>query len=64
MTLENEDRLVLVTDGMLERHAAGLDLAQEIRVTRSLHPREAVRAPLDLTGEVRFDAERVPRHRQ
>lgn len=47
VTLENEDRLVLVTDGMLERHAAGLDLAQEICATRSLHPREAVRALAD-----------------
>lgn len=47
VALENEDRLVLVTDGMLERHAAGLDLAQEILATRSLHPREAVRALAD-----------------
>jgi serine phosphatase RsbU (regulator of sigma subunit) len=50
--LENEDRLVLVTDGMLERHAAGLDLANEIRATRSLHPREAVRALADRVLEV------------
>jgi serine phosphatase RsbU (regulator of sigma subunit) len=50
--LENADRLVLVTDGMLERHAAGLDLAQEIRVTRPLHPREAVRALADRVLEV------------
>jgi serine phosphatase RsbU (regulator of sigma subunit) len=47
VTLESGDRLVLVTDGMLERRAAGLDLAQEIRATRSLHPREAVRALAD-----------------
>ena len=52
VTLENEDRLVLVTDGMLERHAAGLDLAQEIRATLSLHPREAVRALADRVLEV------------
>lgn len=50
--LANEDRLVLVTDGMLERHAAGLNLAQEIRATRSLHPREAVRALADRVLEV------------
>ena len=50
--LENEDRLVLVTDGMLERHAAGLNLANEIRATRSLHPREAVRALADRVLEV------------
>jgi serine phosphatase RsbU (regulator of sigma subunit) len=61
VTLENEDRLVLVTDGMLERHAAGLDLAQEIRATRSLHPREAVRALADRVleaagGELSDDA--------
>ena len=37
------DRLVMVTDGMLERNAAGLDLAQAVADTRMLHPREAVR---------------------
>ena len=47
LTLEPEDRLVLVTDGMLERNAAGLDLPQTIRETRRLHPREAVRAMAD-----------------
>lgn len=52
VTLESEDRLVLVTDGMLERRAAGLDLAQEIRAARSLHPREAVRALADRVLEV------------
>jgi serine phosphatase RsbU (regulator of sigma subunit) len=41
------DRLVLVTDGMLERNAAGLDLARAIADTRMLHPREAVRALAD-----------------
>ncbi len=43
VTLEPGDRFVFVTDGMLERHAAGLDLPVEIRATRGLHPREAVR---------------------
>lgn len=52
VTLQNGDRLVLVTDGMLERRAAGLDMAQEIRATRSLHPREAVRALADRVLEV------------
>jgi serine phosphatase RsbU (regulator of sigma subunit) len=61
VALENEDRLVLVTDGMLERHAAGLDLAQAIRATRWLHPREAVRALADrvlevASGDLRDDA--------
>ena len=45
--LEPGDRLVLVTDGMLERKAAGIDLPSAIRGTRSLHPREAVRAMAD-----------------
>ncbi|TQL61927.1 serine phosphatase RsbU (regulator of sigma subunit) [Oryzihumus leptocrescens] len=52
LTLEPEDRLVLVTDGMLERNAAGLDLPQVIRETRMLHPREAVRAMADRVLEV------------
>ncbi len=45
--LEPGDRVVLVTDGMLERNAAGLDLHEAIKDTRSLHPREAVRALAD-----------------
>jgi len=59
LTLRPGDRLVLVTDGMLERNAAGLDLAQAIADTRMLHPREAVRAladlVLDVTGDVLAD---------
>jgi serine phosphatase RsbU (regulator of sigma subunit) len=47
ITLQAGDRFVLVTDGMLERHAAGLDLAQAISDTRVLHPREAVRTLAD-----------------
>lgn len=45
--LEPGDRIMFVTDGMLERHATGVDLPQEIRETRSLHPREAVRVLAD-----------------
>lgn len=41
------DRVVIVTDGMLERNAARMDLPEAIRQTRSLHPREAVRALAD-----------------
>lgn len=46
-TLEPGDRLVLVTDGMLERNAAGVDLRAALEDTRSLHPREAVRGLAD-----------------
>jgi serine phosphatase RsbU (regulator of sigma subunit) len=45
-TLEPRDRLVLVTDGMLERNA-GVDLRAAIQDTASLHPREATRALAD-----------------
>ena len=59
LTLAAGDRLVLVTDGMLERNAAGLDLADAIAETRLLHPREAVRTladrVLDVTGGVLAD---------
>jgi serine phosphatase RsbU (regulator of sigma subunit) len=54
LALSAGDRLVIVTDGMLERNAADLDLASAIQATRSLHPRETVRAladsVLDATG--------------
>ncbi len=45
--LEPGDRIVFVTDGMLERQASGLDLMEEIEQTRALHPRQAVRALAD-----------------
>lgn len=41
------DRLVMVTDGMLERNVASVDLPSAIRETRDLHPREVVRALAD-----------------
>jgi serine phosphatase RsbU (regulator of sigma subunit) len=47
LDLEPGDRVILLTDGMLERHAAVVDLPAAIRETRSLHPREAVRALAD-----------------
>ncbi|BCJ48366.1 hypothetical protein GCM10010168_77080 [Actinoplanes ianthinogenes] len=47
VTLEPGDRLVVVTDGMLERKAAALDLPARLRSLTALHPREAVRALAD-----------------
>ncbi len=47
LVLEPGDRLVLVTDGMLERNAATLDLIAEISLSRALHPREATRRLTD-----------------
>nr|WP_272955471.1 PP2C family protein-serine/threonine phosphatase [Pedococcus badiiscoriae] len=46
--LQPGDRLVMVTDGMLERGAATLDLIAEIAQTRSLHPRETTRHLTDM----------------
>ncbi|MCA1823906.1 MAG: serine/threonine-protein phosphatase [Frankia sp.] len=48
VTLAANDRVVVVTDGMLERAAASLDLRVHIGETRELHPREATRALADL----------------
>ena len=47
LVLQRGDRLVLVTDGMLERGAATLDLVAEIGQTRELHPRETTRRLTD-----------------
>jgi serine phosphatase RsbU (regulator of sigma subunit) len=48
------DRLAFVTDGMLERNAAHLDVAKTLSETRDLHPREVVHelgaAVLQVTG--------------
>ena len=54
--LEPGDRIVLLTDGMLERNAVNVDLPRAIRETRSLHPREAVRALADRVLEATGDA--------
>jgi serine phosphatase RsbU (regulator of sigma subunit) len=41
------DRLVFVTDGMLERNTAAIDLPATLADMKALHPREAVRAMAD-----------------
>ncbi|GEJ98926.1 hypothetical protein TNCT1_12030 [Streptomyces sp. 1-11] len=43
LDLRPGDRLVMLTDGMLERNAHRLDLSDLIVRTRALHPREAAR---------------------
>ncbi len=43
LSLTPGDRLVFVTDGMLERNPAGALLAETIRDSDALHPRELVR---------------------
>ncbi len=54
LTLRPGDRLVLVTDGILERNATALDVAVALAEMTRLHPREVVhtfaRAVLDVTG--------------
>ena len=45
--LQPGDRLVFLTDGMVERNAVGVDFPAAIAETRALHPREAVRALAD-----------------
>jgi len=58
-TLEPGDRLVIVTDGMIEHGAAGYDLQAGIDRTRALHPREMVRIlsddVLEATGQTLGD---------
>jgi serine phosphatase RsbU (regulator of sigma subunit) len=44
LALESGDRIVFVTDGMLERHASDLDFHTTLRDTAHLHPREVVHA--------------------
>jgi serine phosphatase RsbU (regulator of sigma subunit) len=46
------DRLVMITDGMLERGAAALDLPARLQDLAGLHPREVVRVLGDVVLEV------------
>ena len=52
LPLQPGDRLVFVTDGMLERNAAALDLVAAIDRTRDLHPRETTRRLADDVLEI------------
>jgi serine phosphatase RsbU (regulator of sigma subunit) len=47
LDLQPGDRLVFLTDGMVERNAVRVDFPTAIIETRALHPREAVRALAD-----------------
>ena len=50
--LQPGDRLVLLTDGMLERGAAALDLQARLPHLGGLHPREVVRVLADLVLDI------------
>ena len=61
LPLEVGDRLMFVTDGMLERDAAGLNIAAILAEGAGMHPREAVQhltqAVLQISGgQLRDDA--------
>jgi serine phosphatase RsbU (regulator of sigma subunit) len=61
LPLEPGDRLMFLTDGMLERNADGIDIAAVVAGGGEMHPREAVqdlvRVILDATGgELNDDA--------
>jgi len=51
LQLHPGDRVLLVTDGMVDRNAAGIDLATELATTRRLHPRELVQHMTQLVLE-------------
>lgn len=61
LSLQEGDRLVFLTDGMLERNAAAVEVPSILVETRHLHPREAVqsltrRVVEACGGELRDDA--------
>ena len=61
LELEVGDRLVFLTDGILERNAANVNAMEIVTETRHLHPREAVQALTQAVveacgGELRDDA--------
>ena len=61
LPLEPGDRLMFLTDGMLERNAASVDIAALMAAGAEMHPREAVQhlvqAILEATGgELKDDA--------
>jgi serine phosphatase RsbU (regulator of sigma subunit) len=61
LSLEVGDRLMFVTDGMLERDAAGMNIAAILTASRNMHAREAVQhlnqAVLQASGgQLRDDA--------
>jgi serine phosphatase RsbU (regulator of sigma subunit) len=59
LALESGDRLLFVTDGLLERNAAGIDLTTHVLDSAHMHPRQAVqhinRAVLAATNGVLQD---------
>jgi serine phosphatase RsbU (regulator of sigma subunit) len=52
ISLRPGDRLVIITDGMLERKAAALDLTAKLRSLASAHPRDTARVLADAVLEV------------
>jgi len=61
LPLEVGDRLIFVTDGMLERDAASINIAAVLTASSGMHPREAVQhltqAVLQASGgQIRDDA--------
>jgi len=52
LRLRPGDRLLLLTDGMLERGSAAIDPPARLPSMSALHPREAVRVLGDLVLEV------------